>query len=260
MMDRAEAEVPRFFGANGELFGVYHTPARPATRAALLCPPLGQDHIRCHRLYRQLARALAAEGVAVLRFDYYGVGDSAGGSAETDWNRCIADVLTAAAELRVLSGCEQLLAFGARLGGSLALATSNAAAFAELIVWDPILDGATHVSRLDALQTAMRLDKNRFQRPRSADDAAGQWLGFAIGTRLRQQLVELRIELPATRTLLLNSLSTGLSNDTSRLADAGATARSLESSTPWDDLSRLELAILSHELIHRVTTEWKNAP
>ena len=60
MIARHDAERPFFFGADQGLFGIYHPPVVPATQAALLCPPLGQDHIRSHRLYRQLATVLAA--------------------------------------------------------------------------------------------------------------------------------------------------------------------------------------------------------
>ena len=86
-----EADLPLYFGADAELFGLYQPADASAGKAVLLCPPLGQEQIRCHRLYRQLAHALAAEGIAVLRFDYYGCGDSAGASDEVDWQRCLTD-------------------------------------------------------------------------------------------------------------------------------------------------------------------------
>ena len=176
-----------YFGADRELFGVYHPPASAATNSVLLCPPLGQDQIRSHRLYRQLANALVAEGIAVLRFDYYGSGDSAGDSMQVDCDRCIADIVVAANQLRTLSAVDRIVAFGARLGGSLALAAADAARFAELVVWDPVLDGAAHVARLDAQQNALRLDAKRFTKPRSAADVAGQWLGFEFSAPLRRQ-------------------------------------------------------------------------
>lgn len=258
MMARAEAELPHHFGRQGELFGVYHTVATPAAKAVLLCPPLGQEQARSHRLYRQLAHALAAEGIPALRFDYFGSGDSAGESAERDWNRCLADAMVAATELRRLSGCAQLAAFGARLGGSAALTVAEAASFSELILWDPVLDGAAMVARQDALQRALQQDRRRFLTPRSAHDVAGQWCGFAVSEPFRQQLLGLRLDPPHCRSLLLDSLADTADHP---WADA-ATMTPVElirmpQATPWEDLDRLEIAILSHELIRIVGNRLK---
>jgi alpha-beta hydrolase superfamily lysophospholipase len=249
-----------YFGADRELFGVYHPPASAATNSVLLCPPLGQDQIRSHRLYRQLANALVAEGIAVLRFDYYGSGDSAGDSMQVDCDRCIDDIVVAANQLRTLSAVDRIVAFGARLGGSLALAAADAARFAELVVWDPVLDGAAHVARLDAQQNALRLDAKRFTKPRSAADVAGQWLGFEFSAPLRRQLTELQVEPPAAlQTHWLDSLPSASKHDQKRFAAAGVTITALQPPTPWDDPDRLELAILSHELVQWVSSHLREA-
>lgn len=254
MITSPEAELPFYFGDDAALFGLFHATGGPARKAVLLCPPLGQDHIRCHRLYRQLANALAGEGIAALRFDYYGTGDSAGGSADVDWDRCVADIVTAADELRRRSGAARVIAFGARLGGSMAIAAAQAAHFAGLVTWDPVFDGGGYVSRLDAMQSALRQDKQRFMRPRSASDVAEQWLGFATSQRLRRQISELQWKPMAAPMLVLDSLS--------GQPDSGAantTVKTLEPPAPWDDLNRLEVAILSHPLIQTVTSHVRAA-
>jgi pimeloyl-ACP methyl ester carboxylesterase len=247
-----ETEAPRYFGAGHTLFGIFHRAATPAQKAVLLCPPLGQDQIRCHRLYRQLANALAAAGIPVLRFDYYGTGDSIGGSADISWPRCIEDIATAASELRTLAGCERIVAFGTRLGGSLSLAAALPARFTQLIMWDPVLDGAAHVGRLDDLQLRLSQDPMRFIKPRSPAEAAGQWLGFPFDDRFRQQLLALRAEPASVPTLMLRSSATTAASDDERFSAAGATTVTLQNPTAWDELDRLELAIVSHELIHAV--------
>lgn len=248
-----EAELPLYFGADGELFGLYQSAGTPAGKAVLLCPPLGQEQIRCHRLYRQLAHALAAEGIAVLRFDYYGCGDSAGTSAQVDWQRCVADTRHAADELRQRSGTGRVIAFGARLGASIALAAAAGARFSELVAWDPVLDGNAYVARLDAMQAALRLDPQRFRAPRQASDAADQWLGFAISEGLRQQLVELRSGPTTVPTWVLDSLAPGTAPEWQSFGIDVSRVEVLQPPTPWDDLGRLELAILSHALVQAVT-------
>ncbi|HEV7777451.1 MAG TPA: alpha/beta hydrolase [Luteibacter sp.] len=253
MKSRPEAELPFYFGANDELFGLFHAALAPSRKAVLLCPPLGQDQIRCHRLYRQLAGALAADGIPVLRFDYYGSGDSAGASAEVDWDRCLADAVTAADELRTRSGAERIVAFGARIGGSVALAAARAARFSDVVAWDPVLDGDDYVARLDAMQAALRVDGQRFTRPRLEADVAAQWLGFAVSDHLRGQLAGLRLDASDIPTLVLDSLRESPTEGWHSLVADNTTVRTLRPPTPWNDMHRLELAILSHPLIQAVT-------
>jgi pimeloyl-ACP methyl ester carboxylesterase len=156
-----------------------------------------------------------------------------------DWARCVADTVAATAELRARAGVDRVVAFGARLGGSVALAASAQARFSEVIAWDAVLDGAGYVAALDAMQAALREDAERFTRPRSEADVAEQWLGFDIGDRLRHQLAALRVPTAGVPTLLLESSST------------------LGQPTPWNDLRRLETAILSQPLIQAVTGRLK---
>lgn len=249
--------MPFFFGPDAGLFGMYHAPSVPARRAMLMCPPLGQDLIRCHRIYRQLAQSLADEGMAVLRFDYHGTGDSAGSSAEVDWERCVRDATTAAAELRRRSGVDRVVAFGARLGGSVALAAAEQARLSEVIAWDPVLDGGQYVAELDAMQAALREDAGRFTTPRSHSDVAEQWLGFDIGETLRRQLSTLRVAAADVPTLVLDSMPTSSSPRWDRIVSRRGKIATITPPTPWDDLGRLETAILSHPLIQAVAGRLK---
>ncbi|MHA6203867.1 hypothetical protein ACXU4B_05530 [Dyella soli] len=252
-MKRSDGELPFFFGDNGELFGIYHAAAPLAGKAVLLCAPLGQDYIRCHRIYRQLGNALAAEGMPVLRFDYYGCGDSAGASDEVEWNRCLANTATAAAELRARSGVDSVIAFGARLGASVALGAARAARFADVVAWDPVVDGGSYVATLDALQDALRIDTQRFVKPRQLAEADGQWLGFEVNPVLREQISSLHAEWSTVPSLLLDSLPDTAPRHWRRFAVDEARVRPLQPATPWDDLVRLEAAIISHPLVQAVT-------
>ena len=252
-----DAELPFFFGADGGLFGMYHAPTLPARRAVLMCPPLGQDLIRCHRVYRQLAQALMAQGLAVLRFDYHGTGDSAGDSVHVDWDRCVADTVIAADELRRRAGVERVVAFGARLGGSIALCAASRARFAEVIAWDPVLDGDAYVAALDAMQAALREDADRFTRPRSHADVAEQWLGFDVGAALRDQLSALRVTPADVPTMVLDSLPVSAEPRWEALVSSRGRVAALSPPTPWDDLRRLETAILSQPLIQAVSGRLK---
>ncbi|RAO77920.1 serine aminopeptidase domain-containing protein [Dyella jiangningensis] len=249
MKARIEADLPFYFGPGRELFGFYHPAPALGGTAVLLCPPLGAEQIRCHRLYRQLANGLAESGFPVLRFDYYGTGDSAGGSREVDWTRCVADVATAATELRARSGAQRLLAFGARLGANAALLATEAV-LAGVIAWDAIVDGAALIRELDRMQDALKVDLNRFDQARPDLDVRMQWQGFETTERLREQLGRVGLPAPGSRIAWLLSLE---SDEGGRQATwQGRSVESIEVTPHWNDIDRLEMAILSHPLIDAV--------
>lgn len=60
------------------LLAIAHVPERPAVKGVLIVVGGPQYRVGSHRQFLLLARALAASGVAVLRFDYRGMGDSLG--------------------------------------------------------------------------------------------------------------------------------------------------------------------------------------
>jgi exosortase A-associated hydrolase 1 len=64
--------------AGDRLYGVASVPATPAARGVVIVVGGPQYRAGSHRQFTLLARALAAEGIAVLRFDVRGMGDSEG--------------------------------------------------------------------------------------------------------------------------------------------------------------------------------------
>lgn len=247
MKARIEAELPFYFGPGRELFGFYHPAAAVTGTAVLLCPPFGVEQIRCHRLYRQLAHSLVESGFPVLRFDYFGSGDSAGDSRAFDWSRSLSDVVTAANELRSRHGGGRMLAFGARLGANAALAAAHAARLDGVVAWDAVTDGAALVRQYDRMQEALKLDLNRFEVARPELDVSTQWPGFEISARLRSQLTDLRLLDPGVASAWLVSTSP---DEASRLGVPYASKQvSVEVTPRWDDVDSLELAILSHPLL-----------
>lgn len=147
--------TPFFFGTpSRRLFGVFHPGegAAAGRHAVLLCNPFGQEAIRTHRLYRVLADRLARSGIAVLRFEYFGTGDSAGEDVEGDLDGWGDDVLEAHQELARLSMASQIMWMGGRLGAALALKVLPHVTgdVNRLVVWDPVLDGSAYHRLLKA--------------------------------------------------------------------------------------------------------------
>lgn len=224
--------TPLYFGSSARrLFGLY-TPGhgQRGSRAVLLCPPLGQEYLCAHRSLRQLGNQLAAAGYHVLRFDYYGTGDSGGDMPDADLKGWEADIVTAIEELKDTSGALRVSLVGLRLGGTLAarVAAGHPRDVQALALWDAVVDGGQYMSELlnagggetpgDAPPT-----------PRAAECGGGhEILGFPIPARLESDIraIDLAASVPALpkRTLALSGES-GIVN--SRLAAAMA-ARAAE--------------------------------
>lgn len=73
----------------------------------------------------RIARALAARGIGVLRFDFAGLGESGGDFAETSFSANVAD-LVAAADAMAAAGFAPALLIGHSLGGTATLAAAGA--------------------------------------------------------------------------------------------------------------------------------------
>jgi exosortase A-associated hydrolase 1 len=100
---REEALV---FGCGGEaLVGVLARPDAPAARGVLIVVGGPQYRAGSHRQFTHLARELARNGIASLRFDYRGMGDSSGAArsfeaVDEDIGCAVDRLLSAVPELR----------------------------------------------------------------------------------------------------------------------------------------------------------------
>lgn len=149
---------PLFFGTSSHrLYGVHHprvgppTSARHGNAGVVLCYPAVQEYNVSHAAFRKLASTLARAGFHVLRFDYFGTGDSAGEMSEGTPELWVDDIRTAARELTDLAAVEQISLVGFRLGGSLAArAVSEGLAVTDLVLWDPVVRGREYIAELEA--------------------------------------------------------------------------------------------------------------
>src|SRR5690606_4717969 len=100
---RGQGMTPLYFGDRSRrLFGVYSPGHAGAGRArgAVLCAPWGPEYLRAHRSLAQLGKWLNEAGVHVLRFDWYGTGDSAGDMSDARLDGWLDDLGQAIDELR----------------------------------------------------------------------------------------------------------------------------------------------------------------
>src|ERR1044071_4528450 len=111
---------PHFFGrSERQLFGIYHSPrGKERQHGIVLCPPAPQEYMWSHMAYRKLAGLLARDGFHVLRFDYYGTGDSAGESREGTLAEWRENLVAAVKDLEECSGVAKVSLLGFRLGAA----------------------------------------------------------------------------------------------------------------------------------------------
>lgn len=150
--------TPFYFGPAGrKLFAIYHAPpaGHEVKSALLVCGPFGHEAIRIHRLFRVLAERLARQGIAVLRFDYYGTGESGGEDSDGEMKGWRLDLLRAHEELGRRSGAPHIGWLAARISAALALqSASHAQGLQRLVLWDPVLDGAAYIDELRSAHAA----------------------------------------------------------------------------------------------------------
>jgi putative redox protein len=121
---------------------------RPATapRAYALfahCFTCGKDI----RATRRIAEALTALGIAVVRFDFTGLGDSEGEFANTTFSSNVSDLVAAADHLRQTKRAPALL-IGHSLGGAAVLAAADEIAEARAVVTIAAPSDPGHVTGL----------------------------------------------------------------------------------------------------------------
>lgn len=180
---------PFFFGSSDRpLFGVYHPPkAKQARKAGIvLCYPMGQEYMRAHRAFRQLAMGLQRAGFHVLRFDYSGTGDSGGEGIAVTMTRWAEDVGTAIDELKDTAEVGRVALVGLRLGASLAAVAAAGRSDVEAVVmWDPVVSGKSYLAELMPAPALVHAGEP----PAAPDpDATIGIMGFPVTPVLRTEL------------------------------------------------------------------------
>jgi pimeloyl-ACP methyl ester carboxylesterase len=175
---------PLFFGSNERrLYGVHHPARKAGSHAILLCYPGPQEYNAAHWAFRRLASMLARDGHHVLRFDYFGTGDSGGQCTDASPESALADIKEAIRELQDLSGARSVSLLGMRLGATFAaLASAAGSRLRRLILWEPVVSGQTYVKELELSDARRNLALLHAARTRGRRD---ELLGHAFPEQLR---------------------------------------------------------------------------
>jgi dienelactone hydrolase len=205
------AQALYFNSGEHRLFGWLHRPlnSRKTDFGVVICQPFGYEAICAHRGMRAFAEAIASAGMAALRFDYLGTGDSPDIDPQADqvqiWTQ---NVLAAANELRLRTGVRSVCLLGFRLGALLAtLAASQSDTVSALAVVAPIVTGRRYLRELRTTRMAASLGGDPSEPPVDKQDARAGGMevsGFSLSAATLTTLAKVDLStlqsppLPAT--------------------------------------------------------------
>lgn len=250
---------PFFFGSSQRpLFGMYHPPrARPAGKTGVvLCAPIGHEYTRTHRVIRHLATSLASAGCHVMRFDWYGVGDSSGDGTDAGLREWIADAGMAIDELKDTSGVRRVSLVGVRLGAAIALSASvNRRDIENVVLWDPVVRGTTYLSAMLTLHRDFL--RNEYPPPRTQEESSDRdgVLGQPLHPGLRDQLASLSLtSLTACGARAVHVVGSSPREEFEALSTHLSTLpirssyQLLTGGGDWEAVDRIVAALLPHQM------------
>lgn len=147
------AEDPNYFPVpGGHLYTVLHEAKDPVARVLLVGPFASERHFS-YQPWVRWARYLAARQIEVLRYDYRGVGESAGVFEEMSFDHWTEDVQLLADWLSSRSPRLPFVLHGLELGAILAGKCFDRGIGDALLMWSPP-GSANHALRASLLQWA----------------------------------------------------------------------------------------------------------
>jgi pimeloyl-ACP methyl ester carboxylesterase len=141
--------------------------------------------MRSHIAMRRLAALLARAGFHVLRFDYYGTGDSAGDARHGSLSEWRENIVAAAHDISECSGARSISVVGFRLGAS--LAASAPMTMDTLVLWDPVVNGSRYLEELRATHSR-QFSGLLFPPPLPAPGVGGDLLGHPLPGAMEKEL------------------------------------------------------------------------
>lgn len=190
-----------WFGTDVSLIGHLHTPTGDARDlCAVICPvPFGYENICSHRSLRVLADHLARVGIASLRFDFPGTGDSDGVHDLDAWIAAVGDAVATA---RRETSCTRIGLIGVGFGGTIALAALDRGVEVDhLVMWGTPAKGRAWLREQRAFHKVAvpegSLRDPRYPPAPPTPEGLEELSGFPMKTELAQAISALDLGKPA---------------------------------------------------------------
>ncbi len=174
-----------------------HYPIQSNEKAFLFLNPLFDEKKRSQKFQTNTARALADIGYTVVRFDYYGTGDSYGDLKELTISTCLESSKQILEFIHTEFGINSVSILGIRFGASLALElASKCNEIGGVFLIDPIALGKRYLTELRLRRKAFFMVNNM----KNTDDKViingkkyEDHQGYLISVSLTEELENLNI-------------------------------------------------------------------
>lgn len=186
-------------GRHGPLYAALHMPETAVDENALgllFVPPLMHEQPRSRRFITEAASEFSLLGMPVLRFDFFGSGDSSGEDSETDLSTMRDDVTCAVMALCEKAGVRRVALVAWRAGAFPAWSWLSEGGNAQLLLlWEPELHGSQWIDELEALDMCERVSPTRYtgRRPMDASANDGQLMGYSASPSFRSEVATIDI-------------------------------------------------------------------
>jgi pimeloyl-ACP methyl ester carboxylesterase len=191
---REEAEF--FTVDDEELFGIRSLPPGIPLGGVLICSPILGEFGRNYRREVEVARRLAANGLAVQRFHYRGMGNSSGQLSRISVDTIVRDAMVAGNRLCDETGVRIVAVIGTRIGAWPAQEAANRFRSLGLVLCEPVLHGSTYLrtGMRSALFHALRQQRLNPKTTRSTmkellESGSVDLLGHSLHKRLAESIL-----------------------------------------------------------------------
>jgi len=181
------------------VYGTMGVPEGTCRGAVLLIEPFLDEKRAAYRMLVRLARRYAEQGVAALRFDLSGTGDSPVEFGEADFAMWCGDAVASGRELLEATGCASLTIVAARGGALVAGAVLKKLPVSSLVLLEPVLSGEELLrdwERRQRIQSMMNGGGNDMEAPSDAwkNGKAVDLGGYLVNSRLAEGLREVSLQ------------------------------------------------------------------
>lgn len=223
-----------------------------AQRAAILFYPFGQEYMRSHKAFRQLANLLTRKNFDVYRFDYPGTGDSSGFAEDSLFSDYV-ESGHALIHFVKQKSYEQVHLVGLRLGALVgAQCFSRHPELSHLVLWDPIIDGEAFFN-----------DCEKHSPNHSAQEDLWNIHGYPLNAAFRAQISESSIDrielLPHQRlSLLISSAQDDIKGMPRLKKNAPLTLKVVPPENDWNYVDMAGSILIPTDLIREIVNSLTN--
>lgn len=248
-----------YFGKNDSLYGLYNSATEEQSGLpVLICPALGNEGVRTYFILKMLASDLAARGIPVFRFDYFGSGDSMGENNEGCVDRWLDDIRSARDALLQRTGGQSIRVIGVRIGATLALEAFQKDEVESWLFLDPIATTEQHFveqKRMHREREDKLLVIRNLRRPAPVSKCT-ELLGFSYDSNVVKELTSLNFSDSVKRSsqpmhcFQTEARSQEIEDSSTALISALCVMQIMTCEFGWYDSNKVTATITNKKLQH----------